>query len=173
MSWQANCPSTGRTNRSHRYRCVSACLRDLYPDALTGRDLPGRFPQLLPPFGGHVGRRALFDIGQRHRQANYPQRHPDGLPDTAQLVVAGDEVGQDKYADPPLAVIRYHCRQVPQHERVPGRVAVEAVHAPAQEVKIQQSVRLTALLQKVGDLRGNRALPRAIDPGDQDALVAS
>jgi hypothetical protein len=51
-------------------------------------------------------------------------------------------------------------------------VAVEAVHAPAQEVKIQQSVRLTALLQKVGDLRGNRALPRAIDPGDQDALVA-
>ena len=28
MSWQASCPITGRTKRSHRYRCVSACLRD-------------------------------------------------------------------------------------------------------------------------------------------------
>jgi hypothetical protein len=53
----------------------------------------------------------------------------------------------------------------------PGPGTVEAVHAPAQEIKIQQSIRLAAPLQKVGDLRGNRALPRAIDPGDQDPLV--
>jgi len=37
------------------------------PDALTGRYLPGRFPQLFPPFGGHVGRQPLLDIVQRHR----------------------------------------------------------------------------------------------------------
>ena len=78
--------------------------------------------------------------------------------------MAGDEVGQDEYADPRLAVVRYHRGQVAQHQPEPGRVVVGVVHAPAQEIKIQQSVRLTALLQKVGDLRGNRALPRAIDP---------
>jgi hypothetical protein len=68
----------------------------LYPDALTGRYLPGRFPQLLLPFGGHVGRQPLLDIGQWQREANYPQRRPGRLPDTVQLVVAGNEVGHDK-----------------------------------------------------------------------------
>jgi hypothetical protein len=60
--------------------------------------------------------------------------------------------------------VRHDRRHVAQQEGAPDRVVVEAAHAPAQEVKIEQSLRLTALLQKVGDLRGNRALPRAVDP---------
>ena len=92
-------------------------------------------------------------------QANDPQWHPDRLPDTAQRVLVPDEVGQHENADPRLAVVRYHGRQVAQHQAEPGRVVVGVVHAPAQEVKIQQSVRLTALFQEVGDLGGDRLFP--------------
>ena len=49
--------------RHDRNRTVVGQHDVLYPDALTVLYLLRRFPQLLPPFGGHVGRQALFDIG--------------------------------------------------------------------------------------------------------------
>ncbi len=52
-------------------------------------------------------------------------------------------------------------------------MVVKVVPAPAQVVKIQQRVRLTAPLEQVGDLCGNRALTRAIHPCDQDPASAA
>jgi hypothetical protein len=41
--------------RNNRNRAVVGQHDALYPGALTGRYLPGRFLQLLPPFGSHAG----------------------------------------------------------------------------------------------------------------------
>jgi hypothetical protein len=41
---------------------------------------------------------------------------------------------------------------------------------PAQIVQVKQGIRLAPLLEQVGDLRGDRALARPVDPGEQDAF---
>lgn len=94
------------------------------------------------------------------------QRLPHGL----QLAVIADEVGQHEEPDPGPPVIRHHRSQVLQHQPEFCRAILAAGACPAQVVQVQQRIRCAMLLQHVGELLGDRALTRPIDPGEQDAL---
>ena len=91
-------------------------------------------------------------------------------PHGAHLAGAANEVGQYKQPNPGPLVVRRHCAQILQHQPEFGCAVIGAGARPAQVVQVEQRIRLGSLLEQVGDLLGDRALARPVNPGEQDAL---
>jgi len=135
------------------------------PSAAAIDDAASRRSSRRPLVTSLASRRSAAEL-----QAHDPQRHPQRPAHALHLAGAADKVGKHEQPDPGPPVIGRYRGEVLQHQPEFGRAISGASTCPAQVVQVEQRVRFAPLLQQVGDLPGDRALARPVDPGEQDAL---
>ena len=126
--------------------------------------------QLIEATAGEVGRQAPLDVSEWHGEAHDPQRHPDSVPHALHLYAVTDQVRQHEELDAGLTVAGRHRRQVRQHHPHFAGTIDGAGRRPPQVVQVEQRVAIASRLKQVGNLRGDRALARPVDPCDQHAF---
>ena len=138
------------------------------PSAAAIDDAASRRSSRRPLVTSLASRRSMSGSGtvRRTTRSGSPQRLPHAL----HFAGAADKVGQHEQPDPGPPVVRRHRGQVLQHQPEFGRPVISARTGPAQVIQVEQRVRFASLLEQVGDLLGDRALARPVDPGEQDAL---